>query len=63
MQNYIMLTPKNTYFSMHILFQELKQLLQFVVYNLKGKINLIEVNLLRKVFVSNKRMNSRIVFE
>jgi hypothetical protein len=29
MQNYIMLTPKNTYFSMHILFQELKQLLLF----------------------------------
>jgi hypothetical protein len=24
MQNYIMLTPKNTYFSMHKLFQELK---------------------------------------
>jgi hypothetical protein len=40
MQNYIML--KNTYFYMHILFQELKQLLQFFVYNLKGKINEIE---------------------
>jgi hypothetical protein len=39
MQNYIMLTPKNTYFSLHILFQELKQLLLFFVYNLKGKIN------------------------
>jgi hypothetical protein len=39
MQNYIMLTPENTYFSMHILFQELKQLLLFFVYNLKGKIN------------------------
>jgi hypothetical protein len=29
MQNYIMLTQKNTYFSMDILFQELKQLLLF----------------------------------
>jgi hypothetical protein len=37
MQNYIMLTQKNTYFSMHILFQELKQILLFFVYNLKGK--------------------------
>jgi hypothetical protein len=27
---------KNTYFSMHILFQELKQILLFFVYNLKG---------------------------
>jgi hypothetical protein len=32
MQNYIMLTQKNTYFSMHILFQELKQLLLFFIY-------------------------------
>jgi hypothetical protein len=38
MQNYIILT-KNTYFSMHILFQELKQILLFFVYNMKGKIN------------------------
>jgi hypothetical protein len=38
MKNYITLT-KNTYFSMHILFQELKQFLLFFVYNLKGKIN------------------------
>jgi hypothetical protein len=29
MQNYIMLKQKSTYFSMHILFQELKQLLLF----------------------------------
>jgi hypothetical protein len=43
MQNYIMLTPKNTYFSMHILFQELKQLLLFFVYNLKGKINKLKI--------------------
>jgi hypothetical protein len=42
MQNYIILTPKNTYFSLHILFQELKQLLLIFVYNLKGKINKIE---------------------
>jgi hypothetical protein len=42
MQNYIMLTPKNTYFSMHMLFQELKQLLLIFVCNLKGKINKIE---------------------
>jgi hypothetical protein len=39
MQNYIMLTPKNSYFPMHILFEELKQFLLFFVYNLKGKIN------------------------
>jgi hypothetical protein len=37
MQNYIMLTPKNTYFSMQTLFEELKQLLLFFYYNLKGK--------------------------
>jgi hypothetical protein len=30
---------KNPYFSIHILFQELKQLLLFFIYNLKGKIN------------------------
>jgi hypothetical protein len=39
MQNYIMFTQTNTYFSMRILFQELKQLLLFFVYNFKGKIN------------------------
>jgi hypothetical protein len=37
MQNYTMLTPKNTYFSMHTLFEELKQLLLFFVNHLKGK--------------------------
>jgi hypothetical protein len=36
-KNYV--NTKNTYFSMHILFQELKQKLLFFVYNLKGKIN------------------------
>jgi hypothetical protein len=39
MQNYIKLRPKNTYFSMHILFEELKQLFLIFVYNLKEKIN------------------------
>jgi hypothetical protein len=50
---------------MLILFEELKQLLLFFVYNLKGKkIKLkILVNLLRKVSISNNFMNSRIVFK
>jgi hypothetical protein len=39
MQNYIMLKQKNTYFSMHILFQELKQILLFFGYNLNWKTN------------------------
>jgi hypothetical protein len=34
MQNYIKLRTKNTYFSVHILFQELKQFFLLFVYNL-----------------------------
>jgi hypothetical protein len=40
MQNYIMLTQKNTYFSMDILFQELKQLLLlFLQFEGENKLN------------------------
>jgi hypothetical protein len=40
MPNYIMLTQKNTYFSMHILFQELKQLLLcFLQFEGENKLN------------------------
>jgi hypothetical protein len=51
---------------MHILFQELKQLLLFFYLQFEGENKLnskILVNLLRKIYVSNKFMNSRIVFE
>jgi hypothetical protein len=50
---------------MHTLFQVLKQLLLFFVYNLKGKINEIESisKPTQKNHCFKKFMNSRIVFE
>jgi hypothetical protein len=64
MQNYIMLTQKYLLFYAHIISRvEAIITIFYLQFERENKLNSkILVNLLRKIFVSNKFMNLRIVF-